>query len=299
MKHINHNRVTYSILMGVCVLVSTISKADLTESVAVCHVPEDTPDNTQIINIIPEGNLLEDHMHHGDWMVSEKEVCDTIPDNNCDGVLTTQADDDKLCEDENGPGSTCITESHTCSIPDGAVLSLEYNAPYGPLGSQITWELSDKTGDGLVTIGDKIKVTWQTYTLDPPAQGLPATITNNLIVNYTVQAVKQGKVNAELLYVYADLDGDGSSERGEVSERLPTDYDLCYITERSDAFEAWTVPAPPIPPMTEGVYPVLTTLTDDPDTKSALKCAKKALKKVVELHDTGTESSQVINGPPA
>jgi phosphodiesterase/alkaline phosphatase D-like protein len=72
----------------------------------VCHVPKATPDNLHIINISTNGNALNTHLSHGDWEATA-EMCDAIPDNDCDGEPDPVADDADCVAINGGSGWTC------------------------------------------------------------------------------------------------------------------------------------------------------------------------------------------------
>ncbi len=92
---------------GGCLLLAAAANAAPPDKIDVCHVPADTPENIQLIQVGANGGALEDHLSHGDWLVSE-EMCDTIADNNCDGVAGTQDEDDADCEARLDAGATCV-----------------------------------------------------------------------------------------------------------------------------------------------------------------------------------------------
>ena len=103
--------------------------------VEVCHTPPDEPDNLQIKKLKAGSKQLENHLSHGDWLVSE-EMCDAIADNNCDGVAATQQEDDASCDDglvttlDSCQAGLCVNESEAQCPCDFAALLPLANPPW-------------------------------------------------------------------------------------------------------------------------------------------------------------------------
>ena len=113
---ISHVFKRYEVLgiAGFCLLLATAANAAPPAKIDVCHVPPDTPENIQRILVGANGGALDDHLTHGDWLVSE-EMCDAIADNNCDGEADAAADDAD-CTSQFGAGATCA--AGVCVDPD-------------------------------------------------------------------------------------------------------------------------------------------------------------------------------------
>ena len=111
---ISHVFKRYEVLgiAGFCLLLATAANAAPPAKIDVCHVPPDTPENIQRILVSAKGGALDDHLSHGDWLVSE-EMCDAIADNDCDGIPGTPVQDEASCDDSN-PDTTvdaCVATS--------------------------------------------------------------------------------------------------------------------------------------------------------------------------------------------
>lgn len=101
-------------IAGCCLLLATAANAAKPDKIDVCHAPPTNPDRIQLIQVGPKGGALDDHLSHGDWLVSE-EMCDAIADNNCDGIPGAPAEDDADCVAQNSEGYTC--EAGACLPP--------------------------------------------------------------------------------------------------------------------------------------------------------------------------------------
>lgn len=128
-------------------------------AIEVCHVPADTPDNTQIIQLRNQ-KAVDDHLGHGDWLVSDPICEDAIADNNCDGepddpnaenydCVVTTGNPDAICVE-----NECIEPVVTCPCDYQAAVDT-YVANGGDLtswdfcGSKVNDELisADSTGE--------------------------------------------------------------------------------------------------------------------------------------------------------
>ena len=90
-------------------LLGTAANAAQPDKTLVCHVPEGTPDNIQIIEVGSKGGALVAHILHGDWEVTAP-MCDQFPDNDCDGMPDDSADNDADCDDgDDGTIDSCDT----------------------------------------------------------------------------------------------------------------------------------------------------------------------------------------------
>ncbi|MDH3690980.1 MAG: alkaline phosphatase D family protein, partial [Gammaproteobacteria bacterium] len=108
---LNHKITASVVMLGMAILLSPAAYAAKPgkikpDKIDVCHVPESTPDNLHIINISTNGNALNAHLSHGDWEATA-ELCDAIPDNDCDGEPDPVADDADCVAINGGPGWTC------------------------------------------------------------------------------------------------------------------------------------------------------------------------------------------------
>jgi hypothetical protein len=107
---------------GLCVFVSAGAFGANAEKFAVCHAPPDNPANIMRILVGGGGDAVASHLGHGDWLVSE-EVCDAIPDNDCDGVANPLADNAD-CAARLGVGATCAAgncEPPAADTPIGTI----------------------------------------------------------------------------------------------------------------------------------------------------------------------------------
>lgn len=103
---------------GVCLLLAAGAAVAKPNKVSVCHVPADTPENTQLIEVGGNGNAVADHLAHGDWLVTDP-ICDAIADNDCDGEV--DGDLDRLyCIDETGNEDAFCADG-TCMEPEPPV----------------------------------------------------------------------------------------------------------------------------------------------------------------------------------
>jgi hypothetical protein len=100
-------------IAGSCLLLAAGADAAPAAKADVCHAPPDNPLNTKHIRVGGKGGAVPDHLSHGDWLVSE-EMCDAIPDNDCDGVPDPVADDAD-CVAQLGIFGACI--AGICDIP--------------------------------------------------------------------------------------------------------------------------------------------------------------------------------------
>ncbi len=115
----------------------------------VCHVPADTPDNTQLIQVGSKGGALADHLSHGDWEVTEPICEDDIADNNCDGVMDDPNAENYDCVLQTGNANAfcdnkvCFIATAELSISSPIVIAGTYNASKGTnTGSQSPFNLS-------------------------------------------------------------------------------------------------------------------------------------------------------------
>ena len=111
---------------GLCLLWTAGALAAAPAKVDVCHAPPDNPQNIQYLQVGGKGGAVADHLSHGDWLVTE-EVCDAIPDNDCDGAPDPVADDAD-CVAQLGFGATCMA---------GACVPLSEDSPIGTITSSI------------------------------------------------------------------------------------------------------------------------------------------------------------------
>ena len=113
-------------LAGSCLLLAAGADAAPAAKVDVCHAPPDNPLNTQHIRVSGKGRAVPSHLDHGDWLVSD-EMCDAIPDNDCDGAPDPVADDAD-CRAQLGIFAACIA---------GTCQQLPADTPVGTITSDI------------------------------------------------------------------------------------------------------------------------------------------------------------------
>jgi len=133
-------------MAGLYLLLAMSANAAKPAKINICHAPPGNPENTQSIWVGIKGDAVTDHVAHGDWLVLESEICDSIADNNCDLVPGTQEENDASCDDGDPNTADSCNAEHECvnTIPlsfsgvrtdlplaDAAGWSICYNSPYG------------------------------------------------------------------------------------------------------------------------------------------------------------------------
>ncbi len=160
-------------------------------NVDVCHAPPGNLLNTQHIRVGGKGRAVSSHLEHGDWLVTE-EICDAIPDNDCDGVPDPVADNAD-CVAQLGFGATCI--AGVCEPPD----------PDTPVGSITADILRGGTPPG----SDR--------GVESPAGNLVAdaqqwqTSANGAEIAF----MNPGGVRSDLTFAQSGIEGDGVVTYGE------------------------------------------------------------------------------------
>ena len=101
-------------LAGICLLLGTAANAAKPAKTLVCHAPPGNPDNIQIIEVGSDNAVMKHLLEHGDWKVTGA-TCDTIMDNDCDGMPDDTADTDADCDDDDtGTTDSCNTDIGEC-----------------------------------------------------------------------------------------------------------------------------------------------------------------------------------------
>jgi hypothetical protein len=124
-------------LVSLCLLLAMDANAAKPAKIALCHAPPDNPANTQLIQVGSKGGASDDHMSHGDWPATAA-MCDSIADNDCDGLPDDTALDDANCEAQLGAGAVC--DVGACIIPSSCGDGIldpgeEFDPPPGPFVS--------------------------------------------------------------------------------------------------------------------------------------------------------------------
>ena len=174
-----------------CLLVAAAVSAAPPAKEDVCHAPPEDPLNTQYIQVGAKGGAVSAHLNHGDWLVTE-EMCDAIPDNDCDGAPDPAADDAD-CVAQLGFGATCI--SGVCEPP----------APDTPIGT-ITADILR----GGIPPGSDRGVESQAGNLVADAQQWQ-TSANGAEIAF----MNPGGVRSDLTFAQSGTEGDGVVTFGE------------------------------------------------------------------------------------
>jgi hypothetical protein len=178
-------------IAGSCLLLATGANATKAVKIDVCHAPPDNPLNTKHIQVGGKGRAITSHLNHGDWLVSA-EVCDAIPDNNCDGVPDPVADDAD-CEAQLGVFGSCV--DNTCQ-------QLPADTPIGSITADIN--------RGGTPTGTDRGVESAAGNLVADAQ-LWATSNNGAEIAF----MNPGGIRSDLKYLASGNEGDGVVTFGE------------------------------------------------------------------------------------
>jgi hypothetical protein len=124
-------------IAGLYLLMVVGANAAQPAKIDICHAPPSNTANTQLIQVGSKGGATDDHLSHGDWLATAA-MCDSIVDNDCDGLPDDTALDDADCEAQLGAGAVC--DAGTCIIPSSCgdeVLDPdeEFDPPPGPFAS--------------------------------------------------------------------------------------------------------------------------------------------------------------------
>lgn len=178
-------------IAGSYLLFAASAPAAPAAKVDLCHAPPGNLLNTQHILVGGKGGALLSHLKHGDWLVTE-EICDAIPDNDCDGVPDPVADDAD-CVAQLGFGAACI--AGVCAPPD-------YDNPIGAITADIVRGGNPPGSDrGVESPAGNLVADaqqWQTS-----ANGAEIAFMN------------PGGVRSDLTYAQSGIEGDGVVTFGE------------------------------------------------------------------------------------
>ena len=118
---------------GFCLLIGLAANAAKPTRIAVCHVPADTPANTQLIEVGSNGGALADHLSHGDWEATPAICEDDIADNDCDGNVDDPDAENYDCVIQTGnadatcENNECIEPPATCPCNYDAIATTAAN----------------------------------------------------------------------------------------------------------------------------------------------------------------------------
>jgi len=180
-------------IAGTCLLFYTGANAKTADKIDLCHAPPGNPLNTKHIRVGVKGRAITNHLNHGDWLVSA-EVCDAIPDNDCDGVPDPVADDAD-CKAQLGVFASCI--ANTCQ-------QLPAETPIGSITADINRGGSPSGADrGVESAAGNLVADAQLW----------ATSSNGAEIAF----MNPGGVRSDLIYLASGNEGDGVVTFGEAS----------------------------------------------------------------------------------
>jgi hypothetical protein len=185
-------------IAGSCLLLAAGADAASAAKVGVCHAPPDNPLNTKHILVGGTDRVVSSHLNHGDWLVSE-EMCDAIPDNDCDGVPDPVTDDADCVAQLDSIFATCIA---------GVCQDMPDEAPVGTITADIL--------RGGVPPGSDRGVESAAGNLVADAQQWASSLNGAEIA-----FVNPGGLRSDLVFLASGAEGDGVVTFGEATTFQP------------------------------------------------------------------------------